>query len=383
MISNGGLLFAKNIVMVHINGKIGNNGVIKDITKRPEAVLDLYNLIYAQPEMLNISRSSKTESTYIYKMNGKEIINPTEIERINNLVIPPAWKKVKIANQDNAHLQAVGRDDKNRKQYIYHPKWNVIRNQTKFTKLNDFASALPKMREQIALDIEQKAWNKTKVLAIVIRLLEESHIRVGNSYYTRKNKTYGLSTLRSRHLNISKNKLNIEFIGKKGKKNKVTIENKKLVKLVNRCEEIPGWRLFQYYDENGDEHAVESQMINEYIQEISGENFSAKDFRTWSASLICFDALKQFKYSKKESTREKHVIQAIDQAAESLNNTRAVCKKYYVHPVIINSYIDGSIDPFFKQISKTKSKSEYELQPNERALKALLKTYKPEALILE
>ncbi|WP_142784595.1 DNA topoisomerase IB [Changchengzhania lutea] len=369
--------------MVHINGKIGNNGVIKDITKRPEAVLDLYNLIYAQPEMLNISRSSKTESTYIYKMNGKEIINPTEIERINNLVIPPAWKKVKIANQDNAHLQAVGRDDKNRKQYIYHPKWNVIRNQTKFTKLNDFASALPKMREQIALDIEQKAWNKTKVLAIVIRLLEESHIRVGNSYYTRKNKTYGLSTLRSRHLNISKNKLNIEFIGKKGKKNKVTIENKKLVKLVNRCEEIPGWRLFQYYDENGDEHAVESQMINEYIQEISGENFSAKDFRTWSASLICFDALKQFKYSKKESTREKHVIQAIDQAAESLNNTRAVCKKYYVHPVIINSYIDGSIDPFFKQISKTKSKSEYELQPNERALKALLKTYKPEALILE
>ena len=216
------------------------------------------------------------------------------------MVIPPNWKNVRICHLENGHLQVIGFDDKNRKQYLYHPSWSKIRNQTKFFKMAAFGKVLPKIRRQVDQDLDLPGMTKRKVLALIIRLMEETHIRIGNEYYARNNKTYGLSTLRTRHVKTYGNKLKFDFVGKKGKEHSVTLENKKLVKLVNQCEELPGWELFKYYDESGNKQIIDSGMINEYIQEISGSLFSAKDFRTWSATKIFFETLKELGYTAKE-----------------------------------------------------------------------------------
>lgn len=197
-------------------------------------------------------------------LNCKPYSKSNDLQRIESLVIPPAWEDVQISILANGHLQATGRDAKARKQYRYHAIWNKIKNQTKFFKMTEFGQALPKIRSQVEKDIILKTWTKKKVLALVIKLMEETHIRIGNRYYAKKNKTYGLTTLRNKHVHLYKNKLQFQFVGKKGKEHKITLRNKKLIQLVIKCEEIPGWELFQFYDENGEKHHVDSTMINEY-----------------------------------------------------------------------------------------------------------------------
>ena len=353
-----------------------NKEFIEALQTQPEEIIDIYDLTYTTPEILDIKRK-RQQKDFIYLLREKRITDETALKRLHSLVIPPAWKKVKIASLENAHLQAIGRDNKNRKQYRYHPKWERIRNQTKFFKMTVFATALPKLRASVNKDIEQKQWTRTKVLAIVIKLLEESHIRIGNAYYAKKNNTYGLSTLRTRHLQIYKNKFTLEYVGKKGKEHKITIKNKKLTRLINKCEEIPGWELFQYYDADGNKQSIDSGMVNEYIHSLCGDIFSAKDFRTWAASLIFFDTLTNVPPSDDKKVKEKQILQGMDAAAEALNNTRNVCRKYYIHPVITERFLDGTITPYFKMVDEFPASSETELQPNEKALKALLETYTP------
>lgn len=353
-----------------------NKEFIKALRTQPEEVIDIYNLTYTTPEILNIKRK-RIQKNFIYEYNGKPITTISDLERLENLVIPPAWEKVRIASLDNAHIQATGRDGKNRKQYRYHPKWQKIKNQTKFFKMIAFAEALPKLRTRVQKDLEQKKWTRTKVLAIVIRLLEESHIRIGNAYYAKKNSTYGLSTMRTRHINIFKEKFTLQYVGKRGKEHKVTIKNKKLTRLLNKCEEIPGWELFQYYDEYGGKHAIDSTMVNEYIHSLCGDIFSAKDFRTWAASLIFFDTLKNTPKSDDATMKDKQILNGIDAAAEALNNTRNVCRKYYIHPIIGERFLEGKLQPYFDMIDDLPKSKETELQPNEKALKALLETYTP------
>tara|TARA_R110002049_G_scaffold302713_2_gene496095 strand:- start:31379 stop:31978 length:600 start_codon:yes stop_codon:yes gene_type:complete len=197
----------------------------------------------------------------------------------------------------------------------------------------EFAEVLPKLRVQVEKDLAQTKFNKTKVLAIVIKLLEESHIRIGNSCYAKRNQTYGLSTLRTRHLNIYKDKFKLEFVGKRGKKHNLTIRNKKLLKLINQCEDIPGWELFQYYHENNEKHVINSTLNNNYIHRICGELFSAKDFRTWAGSLIAFQTLKNID-KKRDEEKNKHIIQTVKCVAKSLNNTPSVSRKYYIHLIL-------------------------------------------------
>ncbi|EDP97511.1 DNA topoisomerase IB [Kordia algicida OT-1] len=353
-----------------------NKEFIKALRTQPEQVIDIYNLTYTTPEILNIKRK-RVQENFVYEHNGKPITKASDLKRLESLVIPPAWQKVRIACLENAHLQATGRDEKNRKQYRYHPKWQKIKNQTKFFKMIAFAEALPKLRMRVQKDLEQKKWTRTKVLAIVIRLLEESHIRIGNAYYAKKNSTYGLSTMRTRHINIYKEKFTLQYVGKRGKEHKVTIKNKKLTRLLNKCEEIPGWELFQYYDEYGGKHAIDSTMVNEYIHSLCGDIFSAKDFRTWAASLIFFDTLKNAPKSDDAKVKEKQILHGIDAAAEALNNTRTVCRKYYVHPVIAERFLDEKLQPYFDMVDNLPKSVETELQPNEKALKALLETYTP------
>ena len=354
--------------------KTFENTIYNQILLEPEKVIEEFDLVYIYPEQLQIRREKKGEKFIYLKL--KSIIKTKKVlKRIQTLVIPPAWQKVKISHIENGHLQAVGRDAKNRRQYKYHPKWNEIRNQTKFFKQLYFAYHLPKIRAQVDKDLDQDNWTQTKVLALIIRLLEETHIRVGNDQYAKRNETYGLTTLRSRHVKTYKDKIKFEFVGKKGKEHSVTLRNKKLTKLIMQCEEIPGWDLFKYYDTDGDKHQINSSMLNDYLKSITGSVFTAKDFRTWSASKIAFETLLHCDATIDEEQKKKNILNSYDQAAKALGNTRAVCKKYYVHPAIIEAYQDDSIKPFFK-MSQSVVDDDY-LNHNEKALIKLLEAYKP------
>ena len=347
--------------------------ILTSFLAEPETCIEDFDLVYVNDVDLSITRETKKDS-FVYYKNRQPLTNKSDLKRIEELVIPPKWKKVRISSLKNGHLQAVGRDDKNRKQYLYHPKWNELRNKTKFFKMVDFGKSLPKIRAKVQNDLKQKEWTLTKVLALIITLLEETHIRIGNSQYEKRNKTYGLTTLRSRHLTKEENKLRIEFTGKRGKEHRITIKNKKLIKLVNQCQEIPGWKLFQYFDAFGEKREIDSSQVNEYIQSISGNLFTAKDFRTWSASLICFNSLYDFGIEKDVNKNKKNILTSIDFAAKELGNTRSVCRQYYVHPNIISTYQDSTIKPYFNSIDLS-TKSNPHFTPSEQSLLKLFKNY--------
>lgn len=348
---------------------------INSLISNPYEAVDFANLTYVSEEKLSISRQKVGRGfSYIYK--GERLKDEETIKRIKDLVIPPAWQEVKITHLENGHLQVVGRDEKKRKQYIYHPTWSKLRNESKFFKMTAFGENLPKIRKQVDKDLDLPEMSKRKVLALILRLMEETHIRIGNHYYAKKNKTYGLSTFRTRHVKTYKNQIKFEFIGKKGKEHSVTIKNKKLIKLVNQCEEIPGWELFKFYDENGDKQTIDSGMINDYIHEISGDLFSAKDFRTWSATKIFFETLLELGYTEDEKKNKKNILQAFDASAEGLGNTRAVCRSYYVHPKVANSYETGEIVPYFDML-KTEEKQDYaSLSETEKIILSMIEDYK-------
>lgn len=337
----------------------------------------LANLKYVSENHLSIERKKVGRGFAFYKKDEK-ISDPETVERIKKLVIPPAWKNVRITHFENGHLQVVGRDEKNRKQYIYHPTWSEIRNQTKFFKMTSFGKMLPKIRKQVDTDLNLEGMPKRKVLALVIRLMEETHIRVGNHYYAKTNKTYGLSTFRTRHVKTFKDGLKFEFIGKKGKEHSITLEDQRLIDLINQCEEIPGWELFKFYNEDGEKQSVNSEMINEYIHELSGDMFSAKDFRTWSASKIFFETLLEKGYTEDEKDNKKNILEGFDTAAEGLGNTRAVCRSYYVHPKIIETYENGEIVPYFKKVKNDNVPAYTQLSETEKAIHKLIKDYKIE-----
>lgn len=348
---------------------------VTTILENPNQAIELTNLVYVAENNLSIHRK-KVGRGFTYIKKGEKITDPSTLERIKNLVIPPAWTNVRISRFKNGHLQVVGRDEKNRKQYLYHPLWSNLRNQTKFFKMAKFGEKLPIIRQQVEKDLDLSHMTKRKVMALVIRLMEETHIRIGNSFYAKKNKTYGLSTLRARHVKTSKNKMKFEFVGKKGKEHSITIKNKKLVKLVNQCEEIPGWELFKFYDENGNKQSLDSGMINEYIQEISGDQFSAKDFRTWSASKIFFETLYELEYTSDEKQNKKNILIAYDAAATGLGNTRTVCRSYYVHPRIVESYENGEIVKYFSDHIPSESKDYTVLSSSEKKMLELISDFK-------
>lgn len=344
------------------------------ILQDPYEAANVVNLRYVSEEQLSIKRKKQGRG-FSYFKNGTRIADKKTLEHIKKLVIPPGWKEVRISKNRNAHLQVIGRDEKNRKQYIYHPLWSKIRNETKFFKMAAFGEILPKIRQRVDRDLDLPGMNRRKVLALIIRLMEETHIRIGNQYYAKENKTYGLSTFRSRHVKTFKDKVIFEFTGKKDIKHSVSLKNKKLIKLINRCEEIPGWELFKFYDEKGQKQSIDSGMINEYIHAISGDIFSAKDFRTWSASKIFFETLKDLGYTDNEKENKNNLLLAFDTSAESLGNTRSVCRSYYVHPRIINTYETGEIVPYFEGVKKENNKGYGSLTETERAILKLIKDY--------
>ena len=353
-----------------------NDTIITQLLHEPESTVELLDMIYVSDEHLSIRRFFKESKFEYLTPDGTNLKHKEHLERIKSLVIPPAWQNVKITHLPNGHLQAIGKDAKERKQYRYHPLWTKIRNQTKFYKMAAFGKVLPKIRKKVERDLDQNGWPKSKVLALIVKLMEETHIRIGSEQYARRNKTYGLSTLRTKHVNIYKDRLKFEFIGKRGKKHSISVRNKKLLRLVSKCEEIPGWELFQYYDKDGEKHSVDSGMVNTYIHDISGELFSAKDFRTWAASVVFFDTLYDLEKTVDKKQIHKNTLIGFDAAAKALGNTRNVCRKSYVHPLVVSKYEDGSLSKQFNELERIKKEKPY-LSPSEEVLLKLYGTYTP------
>lgn len=274
---------------------------------------------------------------------GRAIKEKKELERIRKLAIPPAWTEVWICARPNGHLQATGRDARGRKQYRYHPEWRHVRDETKFGRMLAFGEALPKIRERIDRDLALQRLAREKVLAAVIKLLETTLIRIGNREYARQNDSYGLTTLRDRHVDISGTRLRFEFRGKSGKQQSVEIQDRRLARIVKQCRDLPGQRLFQYVDDEGLRQSVSSEDVNAYLRETTGEDFSAKDFRTWGGTVLALSALLEAGACETEKEANRTVVEAIKRVAGELGNRPAVCRKYYVHPAVIESFLDGSL----------------------------------------
>lgn len=299
---------------------------------------------------------------------GKAVKDKDVLERIKSLVIPPAWENVWISPYDNGHLQVTGTDVRGRKQYRYHPDWNKIRNQSKFFRLRRFALALPGIRQQVDKDLNRKGLPYEKVVALVVRLIELTNIRIGNDAYKKLYGSFGLTTLRDKHVKFEGANVTFDFTGKKGVKHKIKLQSRKMANLVKKCKEIPGQELFQYYDDDGKRHTIGSGDVNGYIKEITGEDFTAKDFRAWAGSLNALCSFRELGEHEGITDCKRKVVSVLDAVAEKLGNTRTVCKKYYVHPTVIASYEKGTI---WKYTPK-KMKAGNEMNAQEKALLKLL-----------
>jgi DNA topoisomerase I len=275
--------------------------------------------------------------------NGGTVQSAKELERIRKLAIPPAWTDVWICPVPNGHLQATGRDARGRKQYRYHAEWRNVRDETKFGRMVLFGEALPKIRERIEEDLSQRGLPRTKVLAAVVKLLETTLIRVGNREYMKQNNSYGLTTLRDGHVDIEGSKIRFEFRGKSGKDHSVEIQDRRLARVVRQCRDLPGQTLFQYLDETGERQKVLSEDVNAYLREISGEDFTAKDFRTWGGTVLMLSALMQIGLCESEKEATRAVVQAVKDVAANLGNRPAICRKYYIHPVVIETFVQGEL----------------------------------------
>jgi DNA topoisomerase-1 len=275
--------------------------------------------------------------------DGRAIREPSVLSRIRSLAIPPAYRDVWICPTPNGHVQATGRDARGRKQYRYHPRWREVRDETKFGRMLDFSAALPRIRRRVERDLGLSGLPREKVLATVVRLLECTGIRVGNDEYARNNGSFGLTTLRDNHVEISGSTLRFQFRGKSGKVHKVALNDPRLARIVRRCQALPGEELFQYVDEADEQQTIGSGDVNDYLREISGEEFTAKDFRTWWGTILALAALRTVDVPTSEREAKAAIIKVIDQVANQLNNTRAVCRKYYVHPAVFESFSEGRL----------------------------------------
>lgn len=348
---------------------------IKAISKDPQKTAAAIDLVYVQDNQPGIERV-KSSKGFTYKLNGKKISNHAVLERIKSLVIPPAWEHVWICALDNGHLQATGMDIKNRKQYKYHPHWNALRNHTKYYRLLEFGNALPAIRAQLQKDISLPGMPVEKVLALVVILMEQTNIRIGNNFYEKLYGSFGLTTLKDRHVSINGNQTKFLFKGKKGVEHNISLKNKKLSALIKKCRDIPGKELFQYYDDEGNRRPIDSGMVNSYIKKISGTDFSAKDFRTWSGTLEAFKAFKELGNFENDTDKKKKIVEALDVVAAQLGNTRTVCKKYYVHPAIISLYENNALAKLSDKLPENTDTGQIKtkVMPEELAVLKILKT---------
>ncbi|HEY1768098.1 MAG TPA: DNA topoisomerase IB [Terracidiphilus sp.] len=344
-----------------------------EITLDPEESSKLAGLRYVTDAKPGISRKRRGTGFRYLDAEGSSILDEKVLARIKSLVIPPAWTDVWICSIANGHLQATGRDGKGRKQSRYHPRWRAVRDETKYERMKIFGEMLPMIRERVEHDLSLPGLPREKVVATIVRLLETTFIRVGNEEYARQNHSYGLTTMRNRHVDVSGSKVRFNFQGKSGKRHTIDLSDRRLAKIVKRCLDLPGYELFQYIDEEGALHSVDASDVNDYLRAVTDRQFTAKDFRTWAGSVLACSVLRGFEVFETQSQAKKNVVQAIASVAERLGNTPAVCKKCYVHPEVLECYLCGTMmKTFEKQIKSELSKSPHGLRQEELDLLHLL-----------
>jgi len=304
---------------------------------------------------------------------GEPIEDEATLKRIRSLAIPPAWTEVWICPQANGHLQATGRDARGRKQYRYHAKWREVRDEVKYERMIKFGKALPVIRKEVDRALGLPGLPREKVLATIVYLLEATMMRIGNDEYARENKSYGLTTLRNRHVKIEGSQVQFRFRGKSGVHHDVKVQDRRVARIIQRSRDLPGQQLFEYIDENGEPQTVDSSDVNDYLREITGEDYTAKDFRTWSGTVLAAIALREFEKFDSEAQAKKNVVRAIESVAEKLGNTPSVCRKCYVHPAVLDAYLEGTmIEGLLASAEQALAEELHELEPEEAAVLAML-----------
>jgi DNA topoisomerase-1 len=338
----------------------------------PVAAAATAGLRYVNDQIDGIRREKGPGGFKYIGPDGRVIRSAADLARIRALAIPPAWTDVWICSHPRGHLQATGRDSKGRKQYRYHHDWRICRDETKFDRMQEFAGALPSIRRRTTADLARPGLPRNKVFAAIVQLLEKSLIRVGNEEYVRQNRSFGLTTLRNRHVQVRGDRLRFEFRGKSGVHHSVDVNDRRLAKVVKQCRDLPGQELFQYLDDYGEHQGIDSGDINRYVKDVTGEDFTAKDFRTWSGTVLAVAALREFAPASTKAESERNVVLAIEAVAKMLGNTRAVCRKSYVHPGIIDCYLDGAMMKVLNRRFKAARKSTSGLRADEVAVMVLL-----------
>ncbi len=341
----------------------------KDSTSAARAA----GLRYVHDGRAGIHREAVKDGFRYLDAHGAPVEDETTLARIKSLVIPPAWQDVWICAQANGHLQATGRDARGRKQYRYHAKWRTARDEVKYERMLKFGDALPAIRHEVDRALKLPGLPREKVLATIVYLLEATMMRVGNEEYARTNKSFGLTTLRNRHVKVDGSDVQFSFRGKSGVYHKVKVHDRRLAGIVKRTRDLPGQELFQYIDEDGETHSVDSSDVNDYLRNITGEEYTAKDFRTWSGTVLAALALQEFEKFDSETQAKKNIVRAIESVAEKLGNTPTICRKCYVHPAVLDAYLEGApLDVMRERTEEKLAEDLHALQPEEAAVLAML-----------
>ncbi|HKO17826.1 MAG TPA: DNA topoisomerase IB [Acidobacteriaceae bacterium] len=300
-------------------------------------------LRYVTDATPGIKRKRQGKGFRYVSPDGKPMHDPEVMRRIKSLAIPPAWTNVWICQNPNGHLQATGRDARGRKQSRYHPRWREVRDETKYHRMMLFGAALPAIRKRVEQDLSLPGLPREKVLAAIVRLLETTFIRVGNNEYARENGSYGLTTLRNKHVAVKGATVTFDFKGKSGREHTIDLRDRRMAAIIKRCHDLPGYELFQYIDPEGNRHSVDASDVNEYLRQITSEDFTAKDFRTWAGTVLACAMLKEFEPVETQTQAKKNVVEAIKRVAARLGNTPSVCRKCYVHPAVLENYMGGAM----------------------------------------
>jgi DNA topoisomerase-1 len=330
-------------------------------------------LTYVSDRGPGIRRRGSSLQTFSYlSPTGRAVKDPATLRRIRSLAIPPAWKNVWICPTGDGHIQATGLDARGRKQYRYHPRWRATRDETKFHRMIAFGKALPALRRATAAHLRLKGLPREKVLAAIVQLLDKTLIRVGNAAYARDNESFGLTTIRNRHVRVRGRHLRFEFRGKSGIDHAIDLDDPRLARIVKQCQELPGQELFEYVGPAGQDVDVSSGDVNAYLKEITGQEFTAKDFRTWNGTVLAARALQEVAAFDSQAQAKKNILQAVERVAKRLGNTRTVCRKCYIHPAVIDAYLDGSLLHTLAQRARREMKQVAALRPEEAAILAFL-----------
>jgi DNA topoisomerase-1 len=344
-----------------------------DKQREYRAAAQAARLRYVSDAERGFTRRRRGKSFTYLRPSGEVVRDPATLARIRALAIPPAWKDVWICPTANGHIQATGRDARGRKQYRYHPRWREAQDQHKYERIVAFAQTLPKIRRTVARHLRKRGLPREKVLAATVKLLETTLIRVGNEEYARDNDSFGLTTMQDEHVAIRGATIRFDFRGKHGIEHEIDLKDRRLAEIVHACRELPGHELFQYVDETGEVRDVGSGDVNDYLRQISGEDFTAKDFRTWAGTALAAQALQEFRDFDSNAGAKRNVTKAIEHVAERLGNTQAICRRCYVHPAVIDAYMDRSLVEMLKQRTEKELRGTlHRLSSEEAAVLALL-----------